>query len=205
MGYSPYFCTKLCNMKKLVLTTFAIAATLFVSAQKGAISSVKLTSENTSVTWLGKKVGGRHEGAISVKDGVLSLEKGALQSGKIVIDMNSITCTDITDKEKNAYLVGHLKNEDFFNVAAHQTATLEITSAKAAKGGKVAITGNLTIKGITKPVSFMATVNSKNGFKATATLVFDRTNYDIKYASGIIGTVADKAIEDNVTLKITIK
>jgi polyisoprenoid-binding protein YceI len=192
-------------MKKLVLTTFAIAATLFVSAQKGASSSVKLTSENTSVTWLGKKVGGRHEGAISVKEGVLSLEKGALQSGKIVIDMNSITCTDIADKEKNAYLVGHLKNEDFFNVAAHQTATLEITSAKAAKGGKVAITGNLTIKGITKPVSFMATVNSKNGFKATSTLVFDRTNYDIKYASGIIGTVADKAIEDNVTLKITIK
>jgi polyisoprenoid-binding protein YceI len=192
-------------MKKLVLTTFAIAATLFVSAQKGASSSVKLTSENTSVTWLGKKVGGRHEGAISVKEGVLSLEKGALQSGKIVIDMNSITCTDITDKEKNAYLVGHLKNEDFFNVAAHQTATLEITSAKAAKGGKVAITGNLTIKGITKPVSFMATVNSKNGFKATATLVFDRINYDIKYASGIIGTVADKDIEDNVTLKITIK
>ena len=192
-------------MKKLVLTTFAIAATLFVSAQKGASSSVKLTSENTTVTWLGKKVGGSHEGAISVKEGVLSLEKGALQSGKIVIDMNSITCTDITDKEKNAYLVGHLKNEDFFNVAAHQTATLEITSAKAAKGGKVAITGNLTIKGITKPVSFMATVNSKNGFKATATLVFDRTNYDIKYASGIIGTVADKAIEDNVTLKITIK
>jgi polyisoprenoid-binding protein YceI len=82
---------------------------------------------------------------------------------------------------------------------------LEITSAKATKGGKVAITGNLTIKGITKQVSFMATVNLKNGFKATATLVFDRTNYDIKYASGIIGTVADKAIEDNVTLKITIK
>jgi polyisoprenoid-binding protein YceI len=192
-------------MKKLVLTTFAIAATLFVSAQKGASSSVKLTSENTTVTWLGKKVGGSHEGAISVKEGVLNLEKGMLKNGKVVIDMNSITCTDIADKEKNAYLVGHLKNEDFFNVSAHQTATLEITSSKAAKGGKVAITGNLTIKGITKPVSFMATVNSKNGFQATATLVFDRTKYDIKYASGIIGTVADKAIEDNVTLKITIK
>jgi polyisoprenoid-binding protein YceI len=192
-------------MKKLVLTTFAIAATLFVSAQKGASSSVKLTSENTTVTWLGKKVGGSHEGAISVKEGVLNLEKGMLKNGKVVIDMNSITCTDIADKEKNAYLVGHLKNEDFFNVSAHQTATLEIVSVKAAKGGKVAITGNLTIKGITKPVSFMATVNSKNGFQATATLVFDRTNYDIKYASGIIGTVADKAIEDNVTLKITIK
>lgn len=192
-------------MKKLVLTTFAIAATLFVSAQKGASSSVKLTSENTIVTWLGKKVGGSHEGAISVKEGVLNLEKGMLKNGKVVIDMNSITCTDIADKEKNAYLVGHLKNEDFFNVSAHQTATLEIVSVKAAKGGKVAITGNLTIKGITKPVSFMATVNSKNGFQATATLVFDRTKYDIKYASGIIGTVADKAIEDNVTLNITIK
>jgi polyisoprenoid-binding protein YceI len=192
-------------MKKLVLTTFAIAATLFVSAQKGASSSVKLTSENTTVTWLGKKVGGSHEGAISVKEGVLNLEKGMLKNGKVVIDMNSITCTDIADKEKNAYLVGHLKNEDFFNVSAHQTATLEIVSVKAAKGGKVAITGNLTIKGITKPVSFMATVNSKNGFHATATLVFDRTKYDIKYASGIIGTVADKAIEDNVTLNITIK
>lgn len=191
-------------MKKLVLTSFALAAALFVSAQKGA-TSVKLTSENTTVKWLGKKVGGSHEGNISVKEGALNLEKGALKNGKIVIDMNTITCTDITDKEKNAYLVGHLKNEDFFNVAAHQTATLDITSVKAAKGGKVAITGNLTIKGITKPVSFMATVNSKNGFSASATLVFDRTKYDIKYASGIIGTVADKAIEDNVTLNITIK
>lgn len=192
-------------MKKLVLTTFAIAATLFVSAQKSASSAVKLSSENTTVTWLGKKVGGSHEGNISVKEGVLNLEKGMLKNGKVIIDMNSITCTDIEDKEKNAYLVGHLKNEDFFNVAAHQTATLEITSAKAAKGGKIAVSGNLTIKGISKPITFMATVNSKNAFSASATLVFDRTKYDIKYASGIIGTVADKAIEDNVTLNITIK
>jgi polyisoprenoid-binding protein YceI len=192
-------------MKKLVLTTFAIAATLFVSAQKSASSVVKLTSENTTVTWLGKKVGGSHEGAISVKEGVLNLEKGMLKNGKVEIDMNTITCTDIADKEKNAYLVGHLKNEDFFNVAAHQTATLEIISAKATKGGKIAVSGNLIIKGISKPITFMATVNSKNGFSASATLVFDRTKYDIKYASGIIGTVADKAIEDNVTLNITIK
>jgi len=192
-------------MKKLVLTTFAIAATLFVAAQKSASSAVKLTSENTTVTWLGKKVGGSHEGAISVKEGVLNIENGTLKNGKVVIDMNSITCTDIADKEKNAYLVGHLKNEDFFNVAAHQTATLEITSAKATKVGKMAVSGNLIIKGISKPVAFMATVNSKNGFSASATLVFDRTKYDIKYASGIIGTVADKAIDDNVTLNITIK
>lgn len=192
-------------MKKLVLTSFALAAGLFVSAQKGASTSVKLTSENTTVKWLGKKVGGSHEGNISVKEGTLNLEKGALKNGKVVIDMNTITCTDITDKEKNAYLVGHLKNEDFFNVAAHQTATLEISSAKPTKGGKVNVNGNLTIKGISKPISFLATVNSKNGFSASATLVFDRTKYDIKYASGIIGTVADKAIEDNVTLNITIK
>ena len=132
------------------------------------------------------------------------MEKNDLRD-KINELKEKINCI-VEKEEENKYFleVGVLLHNYYETMENSKNDDAE-NDLEAAKGGKVAITGNLTIKGITKPVSFMATVNSKNGFQATATLVFDRTKYDIKYASGIIGTVADKAIEDNVTLNITIK
>ena len=46
----------------------------------------------------------------------------------------------------------HLRSPDFFDVAKYPTLTFTSTKVEKAEGGKFKVTGNLTMRGITKPV-----------------------------------------------------
>ncbi len=168
-------------------------------------SDVKINTKVSSVEWIGKKVSGEHNGSITIKEGTLNLHDGHLSGGKVVIDMTSITNADM-EGEWNQKLVGHLNSPDFFDTKNHSTATLEITGVKVIEGNKHMISGNLTIKGITKPISFPATVEMKDGkFGAFAEMKIDRTLYDIKYGSGkFFEGLGDKMIDDEFTIKFKI-
>lgn len=168
-------------------------------------STFTIDKEATTVKWFGKKVGGAHNGKIKASEGTLTMLGDNMTAAKIVIDMNSITCDDIADAGKNAYLVSHLKNEDFFNSAANPTASLEITKATKLGKSKYRVSGNLTIKGVSQPTSFDVMVTNVNGkLTAKGKISFDRTKYDIKYGSGLIGTAQDKLIYDDVILDIVL-
>ena len=110
----------------------------------------------------------------------------------------------------NAKLTGHLKSEDFFSVEKHPTSTFTLTKVAPivkAKAGQpnYTVTGNLSIKGITHPVTFPAVVKlSGDNAEATAKFEVDRTKWDIKYRAAIIGTAADKIIDDNFTIDLKI-
>ena len=107
----------------------------------------------SSLKWKGFKPTGSHSGTINLKSGTLAFNGTSIASGSFVVDMNSIVVTDIpAEKEANGQLLGHLKSEDFFNVAAHNTATFNITGS-SAEGGKTILSGNLTIKGIKQNIS----------------------------------------------------
>ncbi|GEO11667.1 YceI family protein [Segetibacter aerophilus] len=97
------------------------------------------------------------------------------------IDVNSInTDNDMRDK--------HLKSDDFFNAEQYPNMTFKSTSFKKVSGNKYALTGNLTIRNVTKPVKFDVVYggtakdgygNTKAGFKATA--VINRFDYNLKW------------------------
>ena len=166
---------------------------------------------SSKLTWLGKKVTGEHTGNINIANGNLLIAKNKLVGGTFEIDMNSITATDITDAEYNGKFVGHMKSDDFFATAKYPKAAFKITSLAPIKGAKPGeanynVTGNLTIKGITNPVTFPATVKVE-GNKATAqgTATIDRTKYDIKYGSkSFFESIGDKAINDDFTLNFNV-
>jgi polyisoprenoid-binding protein YceI len=195
-------------MKKKILLLSLVALTAFSPTlfANHNHSDLKINTKVSSVEWVGKKVTGQHDGSISIKEGVLNLHDGKLSGGKIVMDMSSITCTDIKDEGYNKKLVGHLNSADFFNVANHATATLEITDVKTNASIKHRITGKLTIKGITKPISFDASVEMKDGkLGAYAEIKVDRTMYDIKYGSGkFFEGLGDKMIDDEFIIKFKI-
>lgn len=178
------------------------------------------TSENTSgmaysvdteaskITWTGGKlVGNSHTGYIQLKEGQLNVEGGNLTGGKFVIDMNTITDTDIENPEKRQDLEGHLKSDDFFNVGAHPTATFEIAQVEPAPDKPDAthtITGNLMMKGITKSVTIPANISMEEGMiKAiTPQFVIDRTQWEVMYGASALGVVKDNIIKDEVALVI---
>lgn len=191
-------------MKKTILALAAILTFSFSVSAHGEKSKVNTSS--SVMEWVGEKVSGQHNGKIMLKSGALDVSHGKVTGGSFTIDMNSITCDDIEDKEWNGKLVGHLKNDDFFGVAKHPTSTFKITKVEEVKSDKGThkITGELTIKGITKSVSFPATIKVEGSkVEATADIVVDRTKYDIRYGSGsFFDNLGDKTISDDFKIKL---
>ena len=158
--------------------------------------------EKSKVTWKGYKVTGSHEGTISLKEGYLDFEGDKLTGGMFVVDMTTINTTDLSGDMKGK-LDGHLNSADFFGVEEHKTSTLKITDVKATGKNSYEVTGDLTIKGTTKPVTFEMSVY---GSKATASLKVDRAAYDIRYGSGsFFDNLGDKTIYDEFDLVVDLE
>ncbi len=190
------------NLKKMKTTNylFALVLTLSSFGLFAFAQTQKVNTEKSTINWLGKKIGGQHEGLIKLKNGVLEEKNGKIVSGSFVIDMTSLTNTDLQDEGYNKKLVGHLKSDDFFGVEKFPTATLNITKATKFSNGKASITGKLTIKGKTENITFDI-VKNENTY--TAKIEIDRSKYDVKYGStSFFDSLGDKAIDDIFILNI---
>ncbi|QMW03110.1 YceI family protein [Spirosoma foliorum] len=163
----------------------------------------------STISWNSKKVTGEHNGLVKIAKGQFLVDGTKLTGGTFVADMT--TMRDIDKGEANPFnerLVNHLRSDDFFAVEKFPTSTFKITSVKPIDGAKAGepnytINGELTIKNTTKPQTFPATVTlTGNVAQATAKLTVNRIDYDIKYRAAIIGTAADKIIDDTFLLDL---
>ena len=182
-------------------TTNYLLALVFTVSSLGLFAQTqKVNSEKSTINWLAKKIGGQHEGVIKLQSGVLEEKDGKIESGSFVIDMKSITNTDLKDSDYNQKLVGHLKSDDFFGVEKFPTATLNITKATKFSNGKASITGKLTIKDKTETITFDI-IKNENTY--TAKIEINRSKYDVKYGStSFFDSLGDKAIDDIFILNI---
>ena len=195
---------------KAIRIAVVVAAALMLSLGVSAQTYV-VNADGSTMAWVGEKVTGKHNGVISLKDGVFSVE-GDKMSGNFTVDMTSIVVKDIPmDNEYNGKLTGHLKSPDFFSVADHPEAKFEITKvvpykAKDGEEANYKVTGNLTIKGITHEISFPAMITMDgDSFSAKATTSIDRSRWDILYGSGsFFDNLGDKLIYDDFHLEINL-
>ena len=186
-------------MKNLFFVLISIS--LFSFTNPGEITTKTVNTTESKVMWKGYKVTGEHAGTINLKSGSLEFEDSQLVGGEFVIDMNSMVCTDMP-AGPGKKLVGHLSSPDFFNIAEHGTASFKITKAVAYADNDYKVVGDLTIKGITNKIKFIAKVVDGN---AKANITIDRTDFDIKYGSGsFFEGLADKTIYDEFDLEIAL-
>ena len=192
------------TVKNLTLVIIAVAAMSFTYQLNDG--NHQINSQESKVEWLGKKVTGQHVGRVDIKNGELVIKNGQLEGGQFVIDMTSITSTDL-EGEYLQKLNGHLKSDDFFGVETFPEAKFVITevSAKGSKG-KFLVTGNMTIKKTTQPISFDAQlVNNGDKIVAVADIVIDRSVFDVRYGSGsFFDNLGDKTIYDDFTLSVNL-
>jgi len=161
-----------------------------------------LKSNQAELKWTAHKVGGSHYGYIKLKEGTLVLDQHHITSGMFTLDMKSINNTDIEDKKYNDKLIGHLSSEDFFSVEEFPEATLTITESTPFENNEAKIKGDLTIKGITHPIEFVA---NHMDYKFRAKITVDRSKYDVKYGSkSFFENLGDKLIYDEFTIDVTI-
>lgn len=208
-------------MKKLIVFAL-ILTTGFISCKEEKKEKVeakdKVTVEKTAslnnvdlaasmLTWKGTKPTGAHNGTVALKEGSLMVENGTLKGGNFVVDMSSIKNLDIEDAKKSANLVGHLTSADFFDVAKYPTSSFVITSVEE-KEGKLAVTGNLTIKDVTKSITIPAMLSESEGVVTFKSEVFniDRADFNVKYGSKkFFDNLKDKFIDDLVEMSFEVK
>jgi polyisoprenoid-binding protein YceI len=202
-----------------------------------AIQRKKMTSRSTApgiilnrgsstLEWKGglKLVNNNHNGNLKIRAANLYLEKDNKITGNIVINMMSMTNIDLPDSKKE-YLIGHLRSQDFFDVERFPKASFKINSSKILEkqsDGKynMEISGDLTIKSITKPIVFIALIDLKSDIKsASGTMKFNRIDFGVQYRSEIKlddaksfwndlqttkKTTMDKVIKDEIEVKFNI-
>ncbi|HOO98709.1 MAG TPA: YceI family protein [Bacteroidales bacterium] len=185
-------------MKTIILT-----AIIMISGSIMADAQQKLSADTgkTTLEWLGEKVTGQHNGTILLKEGWLEWNNNRITGGVFEIDM-----TTIKDADGSERLEAHLKSDDFFGVDKYPVSRFVITGSDDFQKGTATVKGDLTIKGITNPVEFRATVQKKeDGTWFYANIVVDRSKYNVRYGSGsFFDNLGDKIIYDEFKLKVSL-
>ncbi|WP_299148190.1 YceI family protein [uncultured Dokdonia sp.] len=217
-------------MKKQILNTLAVVALIAVTVScKGdktnetdateakevatVVDAMKFTVDTSASTidWVGSKPTENHTGTINIESGVVKVA-GDKITGAFLIDMTSITVTDLEGKGK-ASLEGHLKGQaegkedHFFNVAKYPTAAFEVTGV-TEKEGKKMMQGNLTIRDQKKNIEFPVTysVDGANMTLTSEPFTIDRTNWGVNYGSkSIFDNLGDKFISDDIQLTVKLQ
>ncbi|MCG2459637.1 YceI family protein [Flavobacteriaceae bacterium F89] len=188
-------------MKK---NTLSLALTVLFATSALAsnpIDKIKksVSTEKSTVTWKGYKVTGSHYGTIDLKAGHLVFDGDQLIGGDFSVDMTTLVSHDLQGEDKGK-LEGHLKSDDFFGTETYPSANLVFTNVEATGKNSYKITGDLTVKGKTHPVTFDLSVY---GSKATANVKIDRSRYDVRYGSGsFFDDLGDKTIYDEFDLVV---
>ncbi|MEZ4951452.1 MAG: YceI family protein [Saprospiraceae bacterium] len=217
-------------MKKLFFLLFAVGTLSFVACnnetksaeqetegaeqtefpeETGKVAIYNFDRDNSYVTWKASKaVGGSHHGKVLVSDGRVAVEGGNIYGGETTIDMATIAVED-EDASTTENLTGHLKSPDFFDVEKYPFSTFQIVQIQpfdGSEGYNFTLRGDLRVKEVSKPVTIPCSVSitpEKVTIKSPP-FTINRTEWGINYNSGILGTVADKIINDDIELTINV-
>lgn len=196
-------------MKKVILMFAVIFVSVaYAQEKKSNDTSSTIDVDNSIVNWKGFKPTGEHFGTISISEGNLEINEGVLVGGSFAFDMNTIVDTDMAaDSKYNEQLVDHLKSADFFDVAKYPTAKFVITSVKKGDGS-LSISGDLTIKDVTKNIIFTASLSNEGGVNTLKSEKFmvNRADYNVTYKSKtFFNDLKDKFINDEFEISFEVK
>ena len=187
-----------------LLLCAAFMGLAFTNPSSNAPVVYKVDTSASTVKWTAAKVTGKHFGKVPIKVGTLELNKNKLVGASFEVNMAALT---VEDGGGNERLRGHLTNDDFFAVDKHPSASFKSTKVTAKdKLGNYTVVGDMTIKNLTKSITFDANVVMVGG-KATgkAIIKLDRTDYDIKFRSGkFFPDLGDKLIYDEFELEVNL-
>jgi polyisoprenoid-binding protein YceI len=175
-----------------------------ITGQPAPVSSTTVPGEkylitpgNSKIEFIGSKVTGNHHGSFGKFSGTVDFTGQPEKSRvSIAIEMSSAT-TDTPDVTK------HLQTADFFDVAKFPQATFVSTEIKPGgeKGASHTVTGNLTLHGVTKSITFPATIGvASDAITVESTFAINRKDFSINYAGA-----ADNLIRNDVVLTLHVR
>jgi polyisoprenoid-binding protein YceI len=171
-----------------------------VAAAAAPASSVKYTFSNadSKIDFVGAKVSRKHDGSFQSFTGTVNVVDSNPEKSSVSAEIDVASMK--TDDEK---LTGHLKTPDLLDVAKYPKATFASTSIKAGgeRGATHTMTGNLQLHGMTKSISFPATIKtSRDTVDVDAEFAINRKDFGVVYPG-----MPDDLIKDDVLLKLHIR
>ena len=163
---------------------------------RAAAQKYSITDQNSKIDFVASQVAGTHNGTFQKFSGEIDYTGNPETSRvNVTIDASSLQADD-------PKLTAHLKTADFFDVAKYPQATFASTAIKSGgeKGASHTITGNLTIHGVTKSVTFPATITATaEAVNVDADFTLNRKDFGLNYAGP-----ANNLIRDNVVLTLKV-
>lgn len=177
-------------------------------------ATIELTSvgHRSHVDWRASHLGGAAPrfGKISLKSATVLVNNGEMTNATFVMDMAAFTVDNFgDDKKSQAELTGHLQSQDFFEIEKFPTTTFDLARINPTKtdGFNSEITGNLTIKGVTKSITFKANVSvtAEKVSIVSEDFAVDRTDWGLLYnVEGTEDVPADYLIANDIGFTIDV-
>lgn len=166
------------------------------AAPAGAVKH-SFSAADSKLEFIGAKVTGSHDGSFKEFTGSVDLVEGDLTKSSVNVEIKMASLAIEPEK-----LAGHLKTGDFFDVEKFPTAKFVSTSVKAGgdNGASHTVTGNLTMRGTEKSISFPATIKVEGDtVSVNAEFAINRKDFGIVYPGK-----PDDLIKDEVAIKLTL-
>jgi polyisoprenoid-binding protein YceI len=179
---------------KTLLTSIPTLISFFVTLAGAMAQTQSFTIDATAsqVSWTGYAEVGTWAptGSIQVAKGQVTQSGNQITNAILTMDMATI-------QHENKQMQDHLRSGTFFDVTRFPDATFVLRSLTGTTA-----TGQLTIKGITKPISFPVLVSQvSNGLQIKGKAVVDRTQFGVRYNSTSFFTdLGDQAIKNDFSV-----
>lgn len=173
------------------------ATTQSATAAAAATKTYAFDGKSSKIAWVGSKVTGKHDGGFESFRGTATVADGDPVKGSVEVEIDTPSITSDTEK-----LTGHLRSGDFFEVEKFPKATFASTKIeRGGQGGTHTITGNLTLHGVTKGVTFPANVKLEGDqLSVDAEFAINRRDFGINFKG-----MPNDLIRDEVVVKLAIR
>jgi polyisoprenoid-binding protein YceI len=205
------------NKISAIALTIVLAATSMWASPTGSEENnsnamgpaYSYNSTESKVYWEGSKPGGTHVGTIEVVNGKVITDGNQIVGGTFNLDMATIQNEDIKNDGMRSRLLEHLRSEDFFHVEKYPVSTFEITGVEPSDSGPSThvITGNLTIRGNTREISFPAEIDMSDRLihARSGEITLNRTLWGVNYNSkSIFAGLKDSFIDDEMVITLDV-
>jgi len=160
--------------------------------------SYRVDPAKSGITWHAPITSGEHYGTIRINSGYVTYAGGRITSGQFTIDMNTVKDLDL-EREKQPAIEAHIRSEDFFEASRYPYATFRLTGLEPKANGEMMASGSLTIKDVTRPISFPVKIREANGhiYVDAAKVEINRKDFGVMIRNkGIKGKMEELVIND---------
>jgi polyisoprenoid-binding protein YceI/rhodanese-related sulfurtransferase len=170
-----------------------------------------LDLDESKAVWIGRNLLNKHWGHVAIASGEVEIKNGIPLRGEATLDMRRITCSDLAGNELHDVLIHHLESDDFFDTERFPEArfTFDRVERCADKPGcrNLGLLGNLTLRGVTRPLSIdaVAGVTGEGRAALQSTFAINRTEWGVLYGSGsYFRRLAGHLVNDEIELQLRI-